>query len=164
MKKLFLSTILISYFTSCTIILPAVLDSSKGPRISNSDAMDQYKNQRDVVNSFGLPNNKGSFEELEIWYYNMGSASGSYSRTNGTVSNSLLNNGLNVNSGTSTNTFSYNKYVEFHFDENNNVIHWRTKGVNYGNIRERKKAILINSYLGACADLLIGLFIWNANY
>ena len=154
MKKLLLSTILISYFSSCTLILPNVLVAKKAP-IYHSDEMDKYKNKRDVVNSFGLPNNEGSFEEIEIWYYDMGSTAGSYSRTDGTISNSFLNNGLKLNSGTSTNTFSYNKYVEFHFDENNNVINWRTKGVDYGNYYERNS----NKFMFGLLGLLVDVFI-----
>tara|TARA_B100000902_G_C26873510_1_gene698905 strand:+ start:143 stop:583 length:441 start_codon:yes stop_codon:yes gene_type:complete len=108
-------------------------DKKKGKVISHNEVMNTYTTKKDVIRAFGAPTTKENFEGIEIWYYNKGTTTSSYSsgnaKTNLNSDYSGINARTNANARTTTN--SYTKYVEFQF-ENDLVTSWRSKGLNYG--------------------------------
>ena len=140
-------------FSSCTIVLPVTsMQLSKKNKITHSDLMGQYDTKKDVIRKFGFTNNKQNEEGVEIWYYNFGTVTNSNTRISGNKKTNINSNysGVNVNSNLSgygnTTTSSYKKYAEFQF-EGDQVVNWRTKGLNYGNYEKRKQTAVM-WYLG----------------
>ena len=120
---------------SCMAVFPLVkMEMDKKTAVSHSDVMDKYKTKKDVIRGFGIPTNKDKFEGIDIWYYDKGSTSttSSYGNANTNLnSNTYSGINANTNANISSTTRSYNKYVEFQF-ENDRVVNWRTKGIDYG--------------------------------
>lgn len=108
---------------------------------SHSDIMNSYKSKRDVVAAFGIPQTKDTLEGIEIWNYNLGSVSSS----NVYVAPSVNRKSVMGTGSTST----YGKYVEFQFDDDQ-VLRWRSKGVNY---RKRTWENILG-YSGLTLDLI----------
>ena len=144
MKRVFTISVLALLLNSCTLLFPAILT---GPPVvtTHEDYMSKFSTKRDVVGSFGVPTKKQNAEGLEIWYFDLGSSSSS--RTNV----GIYNNNNNAYGNTTTNT--YDKYVEFQFNEGSDyVVRWRSKGVDYGK-KEYKKGYWGAFWTGYVVDL-----------
>ena len=113
---------LILLLNSCTIAIPLMVDKSED--YTHAEYMNRFETKQQVLVTYGPPTSKETLDGIEFWKYDLGS-----------VTNSNSNVGYNnltdkVYGNTSTTT--YNKYVQFMFADNDNVINWKTKGVNYG--------------------------------
>ena len=145
-------------FQSCTVVLPVMkAKKDKHKKVSHSEVMDRYETKQDVLRSFGVPSSKESLEGIEIWYYDKGTRTTTYSSGNAKTNvNSNIYSGINANTNarTSSTTSSYTSYVEFQF-QNDFVTSWRSKGVNYGS-----KPTWVGAYLlGLLIDTTIALVL-----
>lgn len=134
--------ILTLLLSSCTIYMPKRVEKNHVPDRTgktHSEYMNQFKNKKDVLISFGIADKQEKIEGIEIWYYDKGTTT--ISNTSGRSSANLKDNpygdGINANTNnrSTTSTTSSTSYVEFQFEEDN-VINYRTKGVNYGNVKK----------------------------
>ena len=126
--KYFSIILLLSYLLqSCMAVFPLVkIKKDEKTAITHNDVMTKYITKKDVITGFGVPTAKEQFEGIEIWFYDKGSTSRTSSYGN---ANTYGYSGINASASSSTKT--YNKYVEFQF-ENDRVVNWRTEGIDYG--------------------------------
>ena len=76
--------------------------------------MNNFKTKNDVISSFGLPDDRKQYQDIEEWIYYKGSSS---------VSTLFPNNPVMI-------TASASRFVKFTFS-GDNVTKWQTVGVNY---------------------------------
>ena len=128
MKKLLLLIgITAVLLQSCMAVFPLVkIKKDEKTAITHNDVMTKYITKKDVITEFGVPTAKEQFEGIEIWFYDKGSTSRTSSYGN---ANTYGYSGINASASSTTKT--YNKYVEFQF-ENDRVVNWRTEGIDYG--------------------------------
>jgi hypothetical protein len=143
MKNLLLSLTILTLalsLNSCTIVGAGIDYSINNSYDTHSDRMGQYTTKSKVISSFGIPNQKDTYEGLDIWKYDLGGY------TNSAASAVPIGNGVY---GSSSSTYS-NRYVEFQF-LGEDVINWRTKGVDYG--QEKKWIGMWTGFLIDCGLL-----------
>ena len=130
MKKLLLILLCFPlWFSSCTILAPVVyLDKTKN-QPTHEQIMDLYKNKRHVINEFGLPQKKDSYDGAEIWHYDLGSISSS---------SVVISSKYGIGAGSST---TKNQFIEFTFN-GDKVVNWRSKNVNYGSPKRGEWAVV----------------------
>ena len=140
--KIFRYLILTLLLSSCTIYMPMRVDKNHVPDQTgktHSEYMNQFKDKKDVVKSFGIADKQEKIEGIEIWYYDKGTTTTSNTRGRSTANlkDNAFGNGINANSNnrSTTSTTSSTSYVEFQFEEEN-VINYRTKGVDYGTVKK----------------------------
>lgn len=108
----------------------------------HNDIMNSYRTKEQVYRGFGMPARTMKDGNIEFLLYDYGSAyRGSRSQI-GSVDFYNLN--------------EVQKYVEFTI-ENNRVINWRTKGVNFGDSSTSDTL----SVLGLCIDFILFLSIFD---
>tara|TARA_B100000925_G_scaffold147441_1_gene110477 strand:- start:364 stop:861 length:498 start_codon:yes stop_codon:yes gene_type:complete len=158
LKLISIFTTVIIFFQSCTVIFPVVkANKDKDKKITHSQVMSRYKTKKDVLRTFGVPSSKEVLEGIEIWYYDKGTSTSTYSYGNAKTNlNSRRYSGINANTNASarSTTSSYTSYVEFQF-QNDLVTNWRSKGVNYGS----KPTWLGAYFLGLLVDCTIAIVI-----
>ena len=135
MKKTILISLCALSLQSCMVVFPMAkgqIDEQRGMTQSHESFMDEFNTKQDIIRQWGSPSSKETIEGIELWYYHLGSTSRAYSAGSVNTNVAPNYNGVNSNSNTSIGTTinSYDKYVEFQFQEDK-VVNWRTKGVNY---------------------------------
>lgn len=145
---------------SCMAVFPMMKsldDKESGKTYSHESYMGRFQTKQDVVLGFGSPSSRETIEGIELWHYNLGTTGRAYStgiantyplsNYPGTTANTLANVGTTVN--------YYEQYVEFQFI-NDNVVSWRTRGVDYS-----VKSDTMGAYTaGLLVDLIIGI-LWG---
>ena len=136
--------------TSCTILLPLIATSNNDKKESHEEMMNVVKNKSLALKVWGMPQKRENIAGKEIWYYDLGSISTTYG-----------------NVGVGTNRLRYNEfsgiltsYIELHF-EGDNVVHWRTQGVNYSKKKDFGEYALYGMLIDLCA-LAAGLLIQDS--
>ena len=128
MKKALLISLCALSLQSCLAVFPMAkiqIDKQKGKMAqsqSHESFMDEFSTKQEIIRKWGSPSSRETIEGIEIWYYSLGSTSRAYSAGS-------VNTDGRISSGSTIN--SYDKYVEFQFQEDK-VVNWRTKGVDYG--------------------------------
>ena len=129
--------------SSCMVGLPiysGVASNQKkkkeGEGQTHKEFMSEIRTKKDVVRSFGVASEKYNEEGIEIWVYNYGTVTQSSERisSNDNIkiksnSNSTITGNNNYTGVSNRQTSSYTKYVEFQFDDGENVAYWRSKGI-----------------------------------
>jgi hypothetical protein len=140
MKQLFyfLTALLVSFsISSCTVVGAGLDYSVNNNYPTHSDKMEIYKSKSQVIAKFGIPTKKDTYQGIEIWHYDLGG----YTST--AAAAAPIGSGIY---GSSSTSYS-NRYVEFQF-RGDNVINWRTKGVDFG--REKYWLAMWTGFLIDC--------------
>lgn len=133
-RVIFLTSVLY-LFSGCTIIMPAMSDGY----ITHEEAMSKFRTKQDVLNRFGSPSEKDKVEGIEIWHYSFGY------RTAGNSMYTPYGRGVLG----SQNSVTYERYVEFQFS-GNNVVNWRTQGVNLKNGTSKSELFAYGLLIDMC--------------
>jgi len=145
---------------------------------SHSRVMKRYKTKSDVIKGFGSPSIKNIEFGIEIWTFIInhskninesinisGNSSGNISKgyNNSIDIQNTVKGGGNSNISITENT----DYVEFQFEDGENVSHWRSRGVNKGyktswtgpKVIQRWGGLTVPAFLIDCA--LLGVVLGN---
>jgi hypothetical protein len=142
------------YFTLLVVCL-LLLSSCSRVVYTHQEYLGRIQTKNDAIYTFGAPSNKSFEGELEIWTYNLGSATvqSNYANGNATYSGYMANVGVNSLSETS----NYSRQLTFIFI-GNNVKSWNSRGVDYTKYEiDKKRSYLALAYywVGLAAIFLV---------
>lgn len=161
LSHLLISTTMLMGFMSSCIVAGAFIDdaAAKDPEIivSHQEVMNSFTTKREVLTEYGVPTKRDSVEGIEIWFYDM--------KTTFTSSDAAYSSGSGSGAAVAgySSSSDNDSYIEFQF-ENDQVIHWRTQGVEFTEKTKGSRGYggLI---IGALVDLvLVGALVFSSAY